>query len=74
MYREPTSWFAGIYDDLCEEDEEYYRKKRAKEKFACLISTMSVEERAIVAASLATAIQARMTPPPSRGADAGNPS
>ena len=53
-----TSWFAGTYDDLCEEDEEYFRRKRAKEKFASLISTMSVEERAIVAASLAKAIQA----------------
>ena len=62
MHRKPTSWFAGTYDDLCEEDEEYYRRKRAKEKFASLISTMSVEEKAIVAASLATAIERHCGP------------
>ena len=26
MRDQPTSWFAGTYDDLCEEDEEYYRR------------------------------------------------
>ena len=28
MREQPTSWFAGTYDDLCKEDEEYYRRAR----------------------------------------------
>ena len=30
MRDQPTSWFAGTYDDLCEEDEEYYRRARER--------------------------------------------
>ena len=36
MRDQPTSWFAGTYDDLCEEDEEYYRRARERAMFSAV--------------------------------------
>ena len=61
MREQPTSWFAGTYDDQCREDAEDEDRD-----FWPTIWSMPVKERAAIAAAVSFTIERLMKERPAR--------